>query len=304
MDEQYSELPDWRLVNLSPRRARYHPAMPSRPYTQLDSAVWAQALLRGAASWWHMIHLGAIVLVLALSPSTYNRANRAMTSRHIYTSTWQVLPWFTAMAALFSLVLIRIVVVTALSYGLSQYALQMVVRVLVLELIPLSAALFVALRAGMTFNAQANTRQAHEDFPARPESERKWRLRQVESIGLKRLRADVVPLVMAGAFSVLTLAMINSVIVLVLAYLTVYGLSPWGLPGYTRTVGQVFDLSVTLGFALKTLFFSLAVALVPMAASLEAAREQASPDGVQPGAVRLFLVLLLIEAASLAIKYI
>ena len=268
-----------------------------------------------------MIHLGAIVLVLALSPSTYNRANRANTSRHIYASTWQVLPWFTAMAALFSLVLIRIVVVTALSYGLSQYALQMVVRVLVLELIPLSAALFVALRAGMTFNAQANTWRAHEDLPASPElgrlsaaataqglgraqGERKLRLRQVESIGITRLRADVVPRVMAGAFSVLTLAMINSVIVLVLAYLTVYGLSPWGLPGYTRTVGQVFDLSVTLGFALKTLFFSLAVALVPMAASLEAARENVHANGVQPGAARLFLVLLLIEAASLAIKYI
>lgn len=278
--------------------------MPTRSTLHIDSAAWGRAFLRGAASWWHMIHLGAIVLVLALSPSTYNRANRAMTSRHIYTSTWQVLPWFTAMAALFSLVLIRIVVVTALSYGLSQYALQMVVRVLVLELIPLSAALFVALRAGMTFNAHANARQAHDFFTTRPEPQRKLRLGQVESIGIPRLRADVVPRVMAGAFSVLTLAMINSVIVLVLAYLTVYGLSPWGLPGYTRTVGQVFDLSVTLGFALKTLFFSLAVALVPMAASLEADRENASTNGVQPGAVRLFLVLLLIEAASLAVKYI
>ncbi len=295
--------------------------MPTRSYASLDSAAWGRALLNGAASWWHMIHLGAIVLVLALSPSTYNRANRAMTSRHIYASTWQVLPWFTAMAALFSLVLIRIVVVTALSYGLSQYALQMVVRVLVLELIPLSAALFVALRAGMTFNALVNARQTNDYFTARPElgpsragqsteglgavqPERKLKLRQVEFIGLKRLRAEVVPRVMASAFSVLTLAMINSVIVLVLAYLTVYGFSPWGLPGYTRTVGQVFDLSVTLGFALKTLFFSLAVAVVPMAASLEAAREHANANGVQPGAVRLFLVLLLIEAASLALKYI
>ncbi|HEY5580973.1 MAG TPA: ABC transporter permease [Rhodoferax sp.] len=287
--------------------------MPTRSYAHLDSAAWGRALLRGAASWWHMIHLGAIVLVLALSPSTYNRANRAITSRHIYASTWQVLPWFTAMAALFSLVLIRIVVVTALNYGLSQYALQMVVRVLVLELIPLSAALFVALRAGMTFNAHANTRQPHDYFTARPEPveghrqaqpERKLGLHQVESIGLTRLRADVVPRVLAGAFSVLTLAMINSVIVLVLAYLIVYGLSPWGLPGYTRTVGHVFDLSVTLGFALKTVFFSLAVAVVPMAASLEAARDHVNANGVQPGAVRLFLVLLLIEAASLALKYI
>ncbi len=263
--------------------------MPTRSYAYLDSAAWGRAGLRGVASWWQMIHLGAIVLVLALSPSTYNRANRAITSRHIYTSTWQVLPWFTSVAALFSLVLIRIVVVTALSYGLSQYALQMVVRVLVLELIPLSAALFVALRAGMTFNANpANARPSPVD-PGVP-------------LSLTRLRVDVVPRVLAGAFSVLTLAMINSVIVLVLAYLTVYGFSPWGLPGYTRTVGQVFDLSVTLGFALKTVFFSLAVAVVPMAASLEAARDNA--NGVQPGAVRLFLVLILIEATSLALKYI
>ena len=43
------------------------------------------------------------------------------------------------LSALISLVLIRIVVVTALSYGLSQFAVQMVVRVLVLELIPTTA---------------------------------------------------------------------------------------------------------------------------------------------------------------------
>ena len=53
---------------------------------------------------------------------------------------------FTVLAALISLVLTRIVVVTAISYGLSRYALEMVIRVLVLELIPLTAALFVAMR--------------------------------------------------------------------------------------------------------------------------------------------------------------
>lgn len=258
----------------------------------LDTDAWGRALMRGAASWWFMLHFLAIVLVLALSPSTYSRAHRASTSQHIYASTWQVLPWFTALAALLSLVLIRVVVVTALSYGLSQYALQMVVRVLVLELIPLSAALFVALRAGLTFNAvtAASTRAAHADLTPR--------------LSMASLRRELVPRVLASAFSVLTLAMVSSVIALVLAYLTVYGVSPWGLPGYTRTVGQVFDLAVTLGFGLKAFFFSLAVAVVPMAASLEAQRQPATADTLQPGAVRLFLVLLLIETVSLAIKYI
>ena len=263
--------------------------MPVHPTLNPVAHPWGRAVVQTLASWWFMIHFGAVVLVMALSPSTYNRQHRAVTSRYIYRNTWEVLPWFTVMSTLLSLVLIRVVVVTALSYGLSQYALQMVVRVLVLELIPLSAAMFVALRASLIFNA---TQAA---LLASPTS---------AHFSLERLRADMVPQVLASTFAVVTLAMVSSVIALVLAYLTVYGVSPWGLPGYTRTVGQVFDLEVTLGFVLKTLFFSLAVAVVPMAASLEAARQPAHDSSLQPGAVRLFMVLLLIEAASLAVKYV
>jgi len=174
---------------------------------------------------------------------------------------------------------------------LSQYALQMVVRVLVLELIPLSAAMFVALRAGQAFNAGG------------PGSAASRRVRQVSDLSLERLRTELTPRALADAFSVLALAMVSSVIALVLAYLMVYGLSPWGLTGFTRTVGQVFDLTVSLSFILKAFFFSMAVAVVPMAASLEEAASSAS-SGIQPGAVRLFLVLLMLEAASLVVKYI
>jgi phospholipid/cholesterol/gamma-HCH transport system permease protein len=259
--------------------------------------------MRGIASWWHMVHFLGIVLVVVLSPSTYNRVNRAATSKYIYTSTWQVLPWFTALTALLSLVLIRIVVVSAQSYGLSQFALEMVVRVLVLELIPLSAAMFVALRSGMVFNAGAMTPPPQAIKP-QYKPKRRLGLHWVVSISMERLRSELVPRVLAEAFSVLAMATVSSVIALVLAYITVYGLSPWGLQFYTYSVARVFDLTVTLGFALKTLFFSLAVAVVPMAASLEAAQETATYSTVQPGAVRLFLVLLLIEAASLAVKYI
>ena len=236
-----------------------------------------------------MIHLGAVTLVMALSPSTYRQANRVATSRLIYINTWQVLPWFTVLSTLVSLVLIRIVLVTALSYGLSQYALEMMVRVLVLELIPLSAALFVALRSGLTFNAGAVQLSAADVPPS----------------SISHLRRELVPKVIAGTFAVLSLAMVSSVIVLLLAYLNVYGLSPWGLAEYTRTVGRVFDPAVTIGFALKSLLFGLAVALIPSAVMLEAReRAQKFSSAVQPGAMRLLSVLVLIEVGSLAVKYI
>jgi phospholipid/cholesterol/gamma-HCH transport system permease protein len=266
-----------------------------RPHSFLYAkpSEWGGFVYRYLRSWWFMVYLGAIALVMAFSPSTYNRENRLSTSRFLYTSTWQVLPWFTVLAALVSLVLIRIVVVTAISYGLSDYALEMVVRVLVLELIPLTAAMFVALRAGLAFNAGDALAVAAAASPDRS--------KQAQN----RLRRDLVPQVIANAFAVLSLAMVSSVIVLVLAYVSVYGASPWGVGDYTRTVGRIFNPAVTIGFVLKTVSFGLAVAVIPTAAILETHKYgRRSKSTVQPGAVRLLFVLLLIEAASLAVKYI
>ena len=135
--------------------------------------------------------------------------------------------------------------------------LEMVVRVLVLELIPLAAALFVALRSGLAFNAgprlaalvRRPPRQHRAGAGSRP-------VRRESGAAGDRQQ-------LRGA----ELAMVSSVIVLVLAYVNVYGFSPWGLPGYTRTVGRVFDPTVTHRvLSLKTVFFGLAVAVVPMAA--------------------------------------
>lgn len=255
--------------------------------------VMVAHLLRYLHSWWTTLHLGAIALVMVLSPSTYGRAQRRATANYIYGSTWQVLPWFTMLTAVVALVIIRIVVVTAYSYGLSRYALEMVVRVLVLELIPLSAALFVALRASMSFDA-TDFGMSHAATKPRASPDK-----------LHQLRTDLAPLVISHAFAVLSLAMVTSCTVLVLAYVNLYGLSPWGLPDYTRTVGRVFDPIVTLGFLLKTVLFGMAVAVIPIAAMLDLQRHpRRLASTVQPGAVRLLFVLLLIEAASLALKYI
>ena len=251
------------------------------------------AFLGGGASWWRVFHFGALALVMALSPATYDRENRAVTANQIYFTAWQVLPWFTLLAALLSLVLIRIVVETTMSYGLSQYALEMVVRVLVLELIPLFAALFVALRSGAAINTEVALMHIRGDFDA------------LRRAGVDPLRRELVPRVIGSAVSVVALAAVSGVIALALAYIGVYGFSPWGFAGYTRMVGHVFDLQVTLGLALKTLLFGLAVAVIPITASLETPREvRLAPVAVLRGMVRLFLVLVLLEVASLAVKYI
>src|SRR6476620_6831143 len=66
-----------------------------------------------SVSWWPVVYLGALVLVL--SPSPYSRANRAALARHIVLGSAPSLPWFAMLSALVSVVLIRIVIVTAVS---------------------------------------------------------------------------------------------------------------------------------------------------------------------------------------------
>ena len=37
--------------------------------------------------WWRLIYLGALILVLVVSPSSYTRDNRRVLARHIYLNT-------------------------------------------------------------------------------------------------------------------------------------------------------------------------------------------------------------------------
>jgi phospholipid/cholesterol/gamma-HCH transport system permease protein len=255
-------------------------AGPPRHATTLGAIVAARFRL-----WWRLTHLGAQLLALVLTPSSYGRAHRPALARHIYLDTAPNLAWFTVLSAFISVVLIRIVVVTALSYGLSQFAVQMVVRVLVLELIPTTAALFVALRCTIPRGAELAE------------------LRERGTVG-DPLRDEVLPRVVGGMFAVWTLVAVSCVVALVVAYLVVFGFTLGGFAAYTRTVGQVFTPDVTLIFTLKTLFLSLAVAVIPMAWAWGGPQTRRSPAGRELQVlVRLFVVILLIEVASLVGNY-
>jgi len=251
------------------------------------------APLRWLLAWGRIIFFGAAMLVRAMSPSSYGPRTRANLARHVYVDTAPILGWFTTLIALFTLIITRIVVVTAYSYGLSRYALEMVIRVLVIELIPLTAALFVALRCTIPNGA------------ALVEMRRTGAFRDLRREGHDPVAVEVLPRLLAGIFSCITLAALSCVVAMILAYFAVYGLTPAGLDAYARMFGHVFSPAVSLIFVLKTLFFSLAVSVIPMASGLynvegDASRESAALQGL----VRMFVVLLVLEATSLVGNYI
>lgn len=257
-----------------------------------------RALQRALIEWWNLLQLGAAILVLAFSPPSYSPAHRTLLAQQIYLNTAPILLGFSVVCALVTVVLTRIVLVTALSYGLSQYALQLIIRVLVLELIPLTAALFVALRCTIPDGAELTALHTHGEVD------------QKASQSLEFMQAEVLPRTVAGLFSGLTLAGLSSVVVLVVAYLASYGFGLSGLTAYIRLFGQVFSPAVSLIFALKTLLFCLTVALIPMASAVFSMRNlptaQASnvrTSAEMRGLVRMFALILLIEVGSLVGNY-
>ncbi len=248
--------------------------------------------------WLQLLLLGASLLVLALSPTSYHAANRSLVARHLYVNTAPTLLGFSIVCALVTVVLTRIVLVTAHSYGLSQYALQVVIRVLILELIPLTATLFVALRCTIPDGAELLAMHANGEFDTAAAE---------ETVALER---EVLPRVVAGLFSGVTLATLSSIVVVVMAYLTSYGFTVSGLASFTRLFGQVFSPAVSLIFTVKTLLFCLTVSLIPMASALQAIRGDRTArvtsvrtSAEMRGLVRMFTVILLIEVASLVGNY-
>jgi phospholipid/cholesterol/gamma-HCH transport system permease protein len=254
---------------------------------------WGRQARAAWLGWWNVILIGAQIMVLAASPSSYRQGRqRTAVLTHLVRATLPQINSFLVLSALVSLVLIRIVVATAMSYGLSQYALEVLVRTLVLELIPLYAAMFVALRYALP-GAQELRRHLAD------------RLRMGELVDHQQLlRTELLPRALGASLSVMLLAGLSGVIALLLTYLNVYGLSHWGLPEYTRGVGSVFTPAVSLIFVLKTLFFSLAVAIVPFAASAQ--RDSQGRFGRRSDIsefARLLSVILIIEVISLVGNY-
>lgn len=161
-------------------------------------------------------------LVTAFTPSTWTPEVRRKAMQRLWIDARQILPRFVLLSGLLSLAIVHIVLTTSDNYGLSGFALATVMRLLVVELLPLLAAVNVALAPPVHGAGSAQ--------------------------------------VISRCMLVIVMATLSSALALIIAYLGMYGLTPWGLGIYTHTVGQVFEPLVLAALAMKTLLFAMTVA--------------------------------------------
>jgi len=260
----------------------------------MSQTTSAGAFLFRARSWRRVLRFAGFATVAALSPSTYTQQAREVAVRQIYFTAWQILPGYTALAALLSLILIEVVVSAARRYGVTQYSLELVLRVLVLEVVPLTTALFVALRSGAAIGAEIALMCVRGELEDREEAE------------ASPLHAELVPRIAGAALAVGSLTTLGCLIAVWLAYVEFYGFTSAGLPEFSHIVSNVFDGIILASFCLKCLLFGLAVAVIPAATALEAERGvmESLPAVVLGGLLKLFFAIMAVEVASLVVKYV
>lgn len=250
------------------------------------------ALIAKLASWGRTLRFGAVAVAGIFSPGLYNSATRTVVHKQIYFTAWQILLAFNLFAAVFSAILVQIAKTAAQNYGLGDLALELILRILVIELLPLMTALFVALRSGAAINAEVALMNITNEIQA------------LESVGIDAMRLEFLPRIIGSVVSVLALTALASLAALAIAYLSLYGPQSQGFADFTHVVGQVFTPALLLGLWLKCLLFGLAVSVIPIAAGLEAPHKLFfAPIAVLSGMVRLFFALMLIEVGSLTFTY-
>jgi phospholipid/cholesterol/gamma-HCH transport system permease protein len=265
------------------------------------NALYAWLSLRGKGfsgwlnPWLNALRFAITAFVGVFSPSTYNKAMRQVVQKQIYFTAWQILFGFTFFAALFSFLIIEIVVTTARKYGLYEYSLELIVRILVLEIQPLMTALFVALRTGAAINTEVALMKIQNELYA------------LQRMGIDPVRLELLPRVIGGTISVMVLTAVNTAVALWLTHLLIVDFHPWNLTSgdFTRIIGKVLDWQALMILWLKALAFGFAVTVIPISEGLSAEQKlYKAPVAVLRGMVRLFFTLMLIEAVALAVVYV
>ena len=259
----------------------------------MSQSTSAGAFLFRRRSWQRIFRFAGYAIVAALSPSSYTQQAREQAVRQVYYTAWQVIPGYVAVTAALALLMIEVVMVWAQKYGIQRFSLELVLSVLVLETVPFMTALFVALRSGAAIGAEIAFMSVQGE------------LHDEEQAGKSPLHAELVPRVAGAALGVAALTTIGCAVTLWVAYTVFFGFRSVGVAQFSNIVVNVFDGPELALFLFKCLLFGLAVAIIPAAAALEAERGvvRSVPAAVLAGLMKLFLAIVVIEAATLVVKY-
>lgn len=241
--------------------------------------------------WWNNLYVGSAALLLMASPASYSLRLWNTVAQRVYVRLKWPLVLFLLLVALASSVLTRIVAQSLAGYGLAGLTMPLVQRVLVLELLPLAAALVVAIKMGIPMGAElAGLRRARH-------------LQRVRQAGGDPLRSELLPRLLMSLYASTMFTAFGSVLAMGTLYVGVYGYTAAGLSLFTHEFGRIMTVPFSIIYFLKVLSFGFVVGLIPLTSGIYNTRYGLRSDTELATLARMLAILLLIEVLCLALHY-
>lgn len=241
--------------------------------------------------WWNNLYLGSAALVLLCYPSSHHARMWLLVCRQVYARLRWSLLVYVLIAAAVGVVGTQIVRNALFGFGLASLTPTLLLRVLLVELVPLSAALVAAIKLTIPLGVElAGLR-------------RRRHLQRLDEAGVDVMRAEFLPRLLMGIYAAVMLAAFGSAVALLTIYLGYYGYTGAGIGDFTHFFGRTMTPMFTAIFAAKVLAFGYIAALVPMTVAFVDPRYGLRRDSELGTLARVLALLMLVEVLSLIANY-
>jgi len=247
--------------------------------------------INSTSSLFSILKFTFITLVHLLNPSSYNPAMKMVLIKQIYHTSVTILPLFMMLAIFFGSAIIGVVIVIAREYNLQYEIGSIIVTFILDEFSPFFTAMLIALRSGTTINTEIAVMNVNNELKS-----------------LKEYKIDIIdylvlPRIISGVLSTLSLSVLFALIMLVSGYIFTLFYMRMDLHTYQYLILNAITIQDITTLLLKSTIFGFVIMLVPLYSGLNSVHTNIDiPKSILNGMVKLFITIFFIEVVSLIIQ--
>lgn len=241
--------------------------------------------------WWNNAYLGCTALVLLFTPDRNWLSTARVVILHAYLRLRWALLVFVFIMAMTNTVITQIVSKTLTQFGMGTLASTLMIRVMLVEVIPIVAALIVAIKLSIPLGAELSHLR------------RSRHLNRLQDAGLDAYRMEFLPRLLMGIYGVVMFSVMGSAVVVLTLYQGLYGLTSAGYESFTNIFSRVMTPYFTSIFAGKAIAFGYIVALIPLTSAFSRTRFGLRRDTELVTLARMLFLIMVVEVLSLVINY-
>lgn len=231
-------------------------------------------------NFYQALEFSVLCILHMINPRSYNSTMQRSLVHQIYHTSITLLPTFTLIAFLFGSIIIGTIISIATKYNLQLQIGSIIVNFVINEFSPIFTALFISLRSGTLINKKLAQIDFHNEVDL------------IDNI--------VLPRIINGMLSTLSLSILFSIIVIVSAYTFISVFMGIDFHSYTQLLFDAFEFHNIVILFFKSITFGFITMLIPIYNGLHIARNNLEKRiSLINTLVKLFFAIFFIEVFSL-----